>query len=174
MDPTLIIFGIRALIRLAREGVAAFDQFERDRPALFPDGLSADFRQIDFIRTTFIPDHQDLLTGSGAFAKCWSGTAPAKVPGAMEALKLRTDRQRLIVYCNAVKAWSLYGDVDGASLDTFNTLAQRKKQMTDRLEVDGIATDCRAIPTAQGFDDKYRRPRRARNPSSPRPRNLLG
>jgi len=68
--------------------------------------------------------------------------------------KLRTDRQRLIVYCNAVKAWSLYGDVDGASLDTFNALAQRKKQMTDRLEVDGIATDCRAIPTTQGFDDK--------------------
>src|SRR5262247_2813162 len=86
MDPTLIIFGIRALIRLAREGVAAFNQFERDRPALFPDGLSADFRQIDFIRTTFIPDHQDLLTGGGAFAKYWAGTAPAKVPGAMEAL----------------------------------------------------------------------------------------
>jgi hypothetical protein len=86
MDPTLIIFGIRALIRLAREGVAAFNQFEHDRPALFPDGLSADFRQIDFIRTTFIPDHQDLLTGTGAFAKYWAGTAPAKVPGAMEAL----------------------------------------------------------------------------------------
>src|SRR5262250_1518603 len=86
MDPTLIIFGIRALIRLAREGVAAFNQFERDRPALFPDGLSADFRQIDFIRTTFIPDHQDLLAGTGALAKYWAGTAPAKVPGAMEAL----------------------------------------------------------------------------------------
>jgi len=26
--------------------------------------------------------------------------------------------------------------------------------MTDRLEVDGIATDCRAIPATQGFDDK--------------------
>jgi len=35
-----------------------------------------------------------------------------------------------------------------------NALAQRKKQMTDRLEADGIATDCRAIPTTQGFDDK--------------------
>jgi len=86
MDPTLIIFGIRALIRLAREGISAFNQFERDRPALFPDGVSADFRQIDFIRNTFFPDHADLLTGSGAFAKYWSGTAPAAVPGAMEAL----------------------------------------------------------------------------------------
>jgi len=86
MDPTLIIFGIRALIRLAREGISAFNQFERDRPVLFPDGVSADFRQIDFIRNTFFPDHADLLTGSGAFAKYWSGTAPAAVPGAMEAL----------------------------------------------------------------------------------------
>ena len=86
MDPTLIIFGIRALIRLAREGISAFNQFERDRPALFPDGVSADFRQIDFIRNTFFPDHADLLTGSGAFAKYWSETAPAPVPGAMEAL----------------------------------------------------------------------------------------
>jgi hypothetical protein len=86
MDPTLIIFGIRALIRLAREGISAFNQFERDRPALFPDGVSADFRQIDFIRNTFFPDHADLLTGSGTFAKYWSGTAPAAVPGAMEAL----------------------------------------------------------------------------------------
>ncbi len=86
MDPTLIIFGIRALIRLAREGISAFNQFERDRPALFPDGVSADFRQIDFIRNTFFPDHADLLTGNGGFAKYWSGTAPAAVPGAMEAL----------------------------------------------------------------------------------------
>jgi hypothetical protein len=56
-DPTLIIFGIRALIRLAREGISAFNQFERDRPALFPDGVSPDFRPIDFIRNTFFPDH---------------------------------------------------------------------------------------------------------------------
>jgi hypothetical protein len=48
--------------------------------------VSADFRQIDFIRNTFFPDHADLLTGSGAFAKYWSGTAPTAVPGAMEAL----------------------------------------------------------------------------------------
>jgi hypothetical protein len=42
--------------------------------------------------------------------------------------------------------------VDGASLETFNALAQREKQMTDRLEADGVATDCRAIPTTQSFD----------------------
>ena len=86
MDPTLILFGIRALIRLAREGISAINQSEPDRPALFPDGVSADFHPIDFIRNTFFPDHADLLPGRGAFAKYWPGTAPPAVPGAMEAL----------------------------------------------------------------------------------------
>jgi hypothetical protein len=40
----------------------------------------------------------------------------------------------------------------GASLETSNALAQRKKRMTDRLEADGVATDCRTIPTTQSFD----------------------
>ena len=69
-----------------------------------------------------------------------------------EDFKSRTDRERLIIYCNGVKAWSLYGDVDGAPAATFNAMAQRKKQMTDRLEADGVATDCRTIPATQPFD----------------------
>ena len=69
-----------------------------------------------------------------------------------EDFKARTDRERLIIYCNSVKAWSLYGDVEGAPIATFNAMAQRKKQMTDRLEQDGVATDCRAIPATQSFD----------------------
>jgi hypothetical protein len=69
-----------------------------------------------------------------------------------EDFKSRTDRERLIIYCNGVKAWSLYGDVDGAPAATFNAMAQRKKQMTDRLEADGVATDCRTIPATQSFD----------------------
>jgi hypothetical protein len=65
--------------------------------------------------------------------------------------------------------------VDGASLDTFNALAQRKKQMTDRLEADGIATDCRAIPATQGFDDKEGAAGgQAPEPGCPRRKNLLG
>jgi hypothetical protein len=69
-----------------------------------------------------------------------------------EDFKARTDRERLIIYCNGVKAWSLYGDVEGAPGATFNAMAQRKKQMTDRLEADGVATDCRTIPATQSFD----------------------
>ena len=69
-----------------------------------------------------------------------------------EDFKARTDRERVIIYCNGVKAWSLYGDVEGAPAATFNAMAQRKKQMTDRLEADGVATDCRTIPATQSFD----------------------
>lgn len=68
--------------------------------------------------------------------------------------KTSTDRQRLIIYCNGVKAWSLYGDVEGAPAATFSAMAQRKKQMTDRLEAEGVATDCRTIPATQSFDER--------------------
>jgi len=33
-----------------------------------------------------------------------------------------------------------------------SAMAQRKKEMTDRLEADGVATDCRTIPATQSFD----------------------
>lgn len=92
------------------------------------DGLEAQFEKVSGIR-------------GGVFA--------LDVP---EDFKARTDRERLIIYCNGVKAWSLYGDVEGAPAATFNAMAQRKKQMTDRLEADGVATDCRAIPATQFFD----------------------
>lgn len=64
---------------------------------LFPDAISADFRDIDFIRDTFFPDHRDLLTGDGPLARFWHGTGPAPVPGALEALyiaavQLQADR----------------------------------------------------------------------------------
>jgi hypothetical protein len=68
VDPTLVIFGIRAILRLTREGTAAFNQYQRDKPALFPDALEADFRKVDFIRDAFFPDHADQLTGDGPLA----------------------------------------------------------------------------------------------------------
>ncbi|MBP1686501.1 MAG: hypothetical protein H6Q33_2644 [Deltaproteobacteria bacterium] len=86
MDPSIIVFGIRTLLRLRREGIAAVKQYERDKAVLFPDAISADFRDIDFIRDTFFPDHSDLITAGGALAKFWHGTRPAPVPGALEAL----------------------------------------------------------------------------------------
>lgn len=89
MDPMLIVFGIRTLLRLSREGSAAFAQYQRDKPALFPDALVADFRAVDFIRDTFFPDHIDLLAGDGPLAPYWRDLAPAAdVPNATEVLYL--------------------------------------------------------------------------------------
>lgn len=60
----------------------------------------------------------------------------------------KTDRQRVIIYCNAVKAWSLSGDVDGET-SSFMAMAGRKKAMTDRLESEALSSDCRNLTTTR-------------------------
>jgi hypothetical protein len=86
MNPELIIFAIRSLIRLGREGSAAIDQYERDKAALFPNGISAGFDRVDFITEAFIPDHQELLHRQ-PLAALWRDNAPAPdVPGAEQTL----------------------------------------------------------------------------------------
>src|SRR6516165_8998937 len=87
MDPELILFAIRSLIRLGREGAAALDQYERDKAVLFPNGISAGFDHIDFITEVFIPAHQELLRGDQPLAKLWVDNAPAPdLPGAEQTL----------------------------------------------------------------------------------------
>jgi hypothetical protein len=86
MDPELIVFAIRSLIRLGREGAAAFDQYERDKAALFPTGISVGFDRVDFITEMFLPDHRILLQ-SAPLAALWRDNAPAPdVPGAEQTL----------------------------------------------------------------------------------------
>ena len=118
MDPTLIIFGIRTILRLAREGTAAFNQYQRDKPALFPDALEADFRKVDFIRDAFFPDHVDQLSGDGPWAKYWRDLAPAPdVPNATEALYLAAVQLRAEAAARKSKLSSQRGiEVGGAVL----------------------------------------------------------
>ena len=65
-----------------------------------------------------------------------------------DVFRRKTDRQRVIIYCNAVKAWSLSGDVDGGA-SSFMAMAGRKKAMTDRLESEALTSDCRDLATTQ-------------------------
>jgi hypothetical protein len=67
---------------------------------------------------------------------------------------VRVDRQWLIIYCNAVKAWSLTGDFKGedATRD-FYAMAERKDQMTKQLESKGVTRDCRTVPPTEHFDN---------------------
>ena len=71
-----------------------------------------------------------------------------------QEFKVRTDRQWLMIYCNAVKAWSLSGDVEGAPLDSFTAMAKRKKEMAEQLESKGVAADCRTVPATEHFNDQ--------------------
>ena len=74
-----------------------------------------------------------------------SGVANLEVD---DAFRGKTDRQRVIIYCNAVKAWSLSGDVEGGA-SSFMAMAGRKKAMTDRLESEALTSDCRDLATTQ-------------------------
>lgn len=74
------------------------------------------------------------------------GLADLDVPAAFTS---KTDRQRVIMYCNAVKAWSLSADVEGATLGSFTAMADRKKQMANRLAASGQPTDCTAAQASQ-------------------------
>lgn len=69
------------------KGLPLSTKYQRDRPALFPDAIEADFRKIDFIRDTFIPDHIDRITGDGPLASFWGDLVPdPNVPNATEVL----------------------------------------------------------------------------------------
>ena len=95
IDPSLIVFGIRALVRLAHEGQKAYEQYQRDHDILFPILLPPDYRDIDFLRRVFANDDENSVlvdkTQHGALSQYWSaahnGPDPL-IPGAAEALYL--------------------------------------------------------------------------------------
>jgi hypothetical protein len=89
VDPTIIVLGIRALLRIAREGQAAYEQYQRDRPALFPSGQIAPATDVAFLRKVF-SRHLDEIEDGGAYTRYWKGTGPdPAVPGAAEILRMR-------------------------------------------------------------------------------------
>src|SRR5262245_52655113 len=90
VDPALIIFAIRALLRLGRAGSEAYSQYVRDRAILLPTLDFPPFDDIDFIRDVLTePDQVWRLRGDGPLAHYWTGSGPdPKVPGAHEALYL--------------------------------------------------------------------------------------
>ncbi len=97
MDPSLIVFGIRALLRIEHEGEEAYSQYVRDQDVLFPEPELPDYRSVDFLRDTFVGTRHAALIGTdasgqpGPLARYWSeahnGANPA-VPGAHDVLYL--------------------------------------------------------------------------------------
>ena len=61
MNPALVMFGIRAAIRIANAGSEALGQYARDREVLLPHVRKIGLPAADYIRSYFL-DHPDRLT----------------------------------------------------------------------------------------------------------------
>src|SRR5262245_35146609 len=76
MDPTLIVFAIRAALRLGRAGTQAFNQYERDREALLPTLPKVDFTEDEFIETTLRVHATNRLKDATDLGRFWPGVGP--------------------------------------------------------------------------------------------------
>src|SRR5215470_12640561 len=92
VDPTLIIFGIRALVRLWRGGAQAYAQYARDKAVLLPRLTFPPFDDVDFIRAELLdPQQVWRISANGPLVEFWSTTLnrpDPNVPGSTEALYL--------------------------------------------------------------------------------------
>jgi hypothetical protein len=92
VDPALIIFGIRATVRVSQAASAAYAQYVRDRAVLLPTLDYPPFGTLDFIRDMLAePDERWRILAGGPLAPSWDPdtNGPRRdVPGAEEALYL--------------------------------------------------------------------------------------
>ena len=90
MDPSLIVFGIRALVRLSKAGADSYSQYARDKAVLIPTLQFPPFDKDDFIVDVLLEaDQVWRLREGGPLAQYWNGSEPdPKVPGSREALYL--------------------------------------------------------------------------------------
>lgn len=103
MDPALIVAAIRATIRLADAGSAAYKQHERDGDALFPEPVRLGRDPDTLIRDTFGGSAGAQLLAERNLSHLWSGLAPRyEVPGTFEtlhaaAVEIRVERHAAAV-----------------------------------------------------------------------------
>lgn len=100
MDPALIVFAVRAAIRLAGTADKAFTQHARDKAVLLPDVSAAKTAASAEIVAVFVDkkhgDFGHLLRGDGPLAPYWkNGRVNPDVPGALEIL--RAEARQIVV-----------------------------------------------------------------------------
>ena len=72
MNPELIVFGVRAAIRLAAAADKAYTQHARDKAVVLPDAISIPDAPNRLIVEVFVDgDHSDLVKPSGRLSKYW-------------------------------------------------------------------------------------------------------
>ena len=92
MDPALIVFGIRAFVRLSRAGADAYAQYARDKAVLVPQLRFPQLDDIDFIRSELLdPNQVWRISPNGPLAAYWAARLNRPDPnvrGSTEALYL--------------------------------------------------------------------------------------
>ncbi|TQV87073.1 hypothetical protein [Aliikangiella coralliicola] len=112
MNPTLLLFGVQSVTRLARAGREALEQSARDEPAIFPALKAVDFNTENFVNGYFNkPENSKYVTGDGAvYAEYWDGFAVKLEPSSIDALYTAA------VSLETAKGGSIYGTSTSAVL----------------------------------------------------------
>ncbi len=88
MNSTLILFGIKSVIRIGRVGRAALEQWARDQHAIFPELRGPELNTEVFVNGFFnLPRYNSLVVGSDAqHAEYWQAATVKREPTAIDAL----------------------------------------------------------------------------------------
>lgn len=72
MNPMLLMFAVRSIVRLGRVGRSAIDQWARDAEAVFPQLDDADLDREIYVNGFFnLPDNQRLVAADGPHGDHW-------------------------------------------------------------------------------------------------------
>src|SRR5262249_45012731 len=88
MDPELIVFAIRAVLRVGRAGTLAANQYARDRKILLPKLKALPFTEDDFIQTTLRTRAEARLKDENDLGRFWKGVGPLPNDPDREVLRL--------------------------------------------------------------------------------------
>jgi len=73
MEPSLILFGIKSIMRIKQAGQQALEQSARDQEAIFPDLIAIDITRLDIVNSVFtLPKYQHYVEGIGDYVTTWS------------------------------------------------------------------------------------------------------
>ncbi len=127
MNPELIVFGIRAAIRLAAAADKAYTQHARDKAVLLPSATVTPAAKIELIVKVFADGpHKNLVDSTGRLSRYWKDGAPN--PDVEDAFAILMAEARQL-------------EVEGGSASTDTGLSDRTKELAGSMIIEQWAED---------------------------------